>query len=415
MKPIKFLFLGAVAAVGLTGCDHSNDPKEEENIPWAPVELQAGEVSVSSKSYSSGFRIFQKLDSMEQGNVLFSPLNAGMCMGMLANGTSGETAQELLNAFEVENLADFNSLNAKVMREFPQLCRQTHFMAANSMWLSGGMGVSAKADYAKQLTDSYQAQINTLNSLSTSDAQRNINAWINEKTQGLFPNWLEQPLPEGTASMLVSTLYFKSVWKEEFFKSCTSKLKFTNSIGEVAQVDAMETDEEFRGYFVDGFTAAMIPYGNSAFNMVLVLPDEGSSIADCLSGMNTDEFRDFLTYTQRNYYRFNVVMPKLDLEGKLALNKALEAMGVTRIWNPKECELSGLNCTTPLSVDRICHGVRLKVDEKGTEMAAVTSGIMLGSAGPQPVNTLILNRPFLLLITERSTGLPLLISRISNL
>ena len=58
----------------------------------------------------------------------------------------------------------------------------------------------------------------------------------------------------------------------------------------------------------------------------------------------------------------------------------------------------------------------LKVDEKGTEAAAITIGGMSNSAGPAPTPIdFFLNRPFAFMITETSTGAILFMGKVTKL
>jgi serpin B len=65
-------------------------------------------------------------------------------------------------------------------------------------------------------------------------------------------------------------------------------------------------------------------------------------------------------------------------------------------------------------VDFVKQDAYLGIDESGTEAAAVTTiGIVLTSAGPE-IPQYICNRPFLLVISEKTSNTILFMGRIMN-
>ena len=62
---------------------------------------------------------------------------------------------------------------------------------------------------------------------------------------------------------------------------------------------------------------------------------------------------------------------------------------------------------SPMCIDEIRHKAKIKVDEEGTEAAAVTYiGMRLTSVAPEHIETFYFkaDRPFLYFISEVSTG-----------
>jgi len=66
-----------------------------------------------------------------------------------------------------------------------------------------------------------------------------------------------------------------------------------------------------------------------------------------------------------------------------------------------------------LMISRVEHQTFIETNEEGTEAAAATVVVIVGSAGPLALE-INLNRPFLYFIRETSTGTILFMGRVSD-
>ena len=83
-------------------------------------------------------------------------------------------------------------------------------------------------------------------------------------------------------------------------------------------------------------------------------------------------------------------------------------------FDPSKANLSGISEAARLYVSEVMHKSYIKVDEKGTEAAAVT-GITIGttSAGPE-TNVFRADHPFVFLIREKDTNSILFIGKVTD-
>ncbi len=107
-------------------------------------------------------------------------------------------------------------------------------------------------------------------------------------------------------------------------------------------------------------------------------------------------------------------LPKFKLEQEFTLNEVLKKMGMQRAFTD-QAELVGINKTWPLSVSFVKQNTFAAVDEEGTEAAAVTTiGIVLTSfPGPKQIR-LICDRPFGIIISEKTSNSILFMGKILN-
>lgn len=73
-------------------------------------------------------------------------------------------------------------------------------------------------------------------------------------------------------------------------------------------------------------------------------------------------------------------------------------------FDPDKADFSGMLDDEEFAVSAVLHKARVKVDEQGTEAAAVTMAMLAGGMPEEEEIIFHVNRPFLFLIVEKETG-----------
>lgn len=110
-----------------------------------------------------------------------------------------------------------------------------------------------------------------------------------------------------------------------------------------------------------------------------------------------------------------VLVPHFETKTNIDLKKLLEGMEVKFIFNPTANSLNQI--TDSLYVSTYEQIAKIKVNERGTEAAAVTHWTMAIFSGKSPVehNIFIANHPFIYAIVDEKTGAILFVGRVVNL
>ncbi len=110
-----------------------------------------------------------------------------------------------------------------------------------------------------------------------------------------------------------------------------------------------------------------------------------------------------------------VLVPHFETKTNIDLKKLLEGMGVKSIFIQYANSLNQI--TDSLYVSKYEQTARIKVNERGTEAAAVTHWTMAIWGGKSPVehNIFIANHPFIYAIVDEKTGAILFVGRVVNL
>ena len=411
---MKKVFCMMLLASLLTGCSNDDDgsarPKERKNI-----ELSRSEQVMTEETTDFAFRFFQQVNASEkeQDNWMISPLSASMALGMMTNGSAGNTLAEMKATlgFSETNIDEMNAYYRRLLTELPDLDNTTQLKLANSIWINNGFEVKSPfVDVNKQM---YDAKVSNLD-FSSPKAPSTINNWCSNKTNGRITEVIQEISP-AAKMFLLNALYFKGIWQEDykFDKSKTQDEDFTNADGSVTKVKMMNQTNRYAFNYNDYFWMAKFNYGNCAYNMTILLPDTDHTLDECLEAMTTENWKEWnMNWKSR---RLIVKMPRFEIEYNKSLIEDMKALGIKDAFDPASADFSNIS-DQGLHVNLLKQFTYLKVDEEGTEAAAVTIGGMIEAAPPStgPVE-FFLNRPFVFMINEASTGAVLFMGKVTKL
>jgi len=160
------------------------------------------------------------------------------------------------------------------------------------------------------------------------------------------------------------------------------------------------------------YTAVKLPYGNGQFEMTVLLPRDQNSIIEILNSFTTAQWSKIKSDTAK--IGINLGLPKFTLEYSKKLNNVLNSMGIQKAFG-NMAEFQKISKAEAIKVSFVKQDTYLGVDERGTEAAAVTSiGMVAVSTGPQEPQNIIFDRPFGLIISEKTSDTILFMGRIMS-
>ena len=144
--------------------------------------------------------------------------------------------------------------------------------------------------------------------------------------------------------------------------------------------------------------------------MTIVVP---YNMATFMSGFSADKLAAITA--KESVYIVDMTLPKFSADSRFELATILQKMGMASAFDPTTADLSGITTDQRLWVDKVVHEANIDVDENGTTAAAVTVVSGRGGAGePPPSTTFHIDKPFLYLIQENTTGAVLFMGRIDD-
>ena len=240
-----------------------------EGNPENNLRKKAAEIIEADKAF--GFELFQQVYALsEEDNIMISPLSISYALGMTYNGAAGTTLQAFNNVLHFGNLTDedVNESYKDLMEQLLNLDDKVEFSIANSIWYR--LGFQVLTEFIQTNKDYFDAEVKEIDFTDPQTVEV-INQWIEDKTNGKIKDMLDF-IPVDAVMYLINAIYFNAQWKYEFDKGDTYQGDFNLANGTKHQADYMRVSGNFQYTSNEDFTAVELPYGDSTFSMVVMLP-----------------------------------------------------------------------------------------------------------------------------------------------
>ena len=159
--------------------------------------------------------------------------------------------------------------------------------------------------------------------------------------------------------------------------------------------------EHFRYYQNSDLQIVELPFKEDFMSALIILPSKQEEINTFIKNKISQEAYLDNIMNKLDYAKVQLQMPKFEIKFEEKLNEVIKKLGINKIFNAIEGDLTGLFNDQNLFVNQIIHKTYLKVNEEGTEAAAVTMvSIAMGMAMGEPeiVHIMKVDRPFLFLL-----------------
>lgn len=181
----------------------------------------------------------------------------------------------------------------------------------------------------------------------------------------------------------------------------------------------------------DFFSAIKMPYGNGYWNMTVMLPNEGKTADDVIEYLSTVGFSEVESFCGTmggvfEPYEVDLKLPRYETESDTdseevgGLIPLMQKLGIQLAFDSEFSEIPNMCEERNLYIDMMRQKAKIKVNEEGSEAAAVTIGGMKAtSVGPSeppvyPKATFHANRPFIYVIREASSGVILFVGKFTG-
>lgn len=378
---------------------------KNENVFISSYSIATALTLLSHCSESGGhieqLKEFLDLNNMSESEILAAQEELAALLGTNKENQEDESEASSDSSEEVVSVeSDDYSV--------PKLILET----ANAMYVDEKMKMSSSFDdLADILSNTYQASLKRCD-LSSEETMNEINDWVNEKTHGLIPSILDEPMDPGIRMTLLNAVYFKAAWVNAFEKELTDKQIFHGKEGDTS-VDMMHQQDHFEYAENDEYQMIRLPY-HGGCEMTVYLPKD-STAADKWSekdylyqlGLEADK-------QEWDRREVSLSMPKFEMEYGNELKDILKELGLEGIFDG--CIYDRLT-DAEMAVGSIYHKTAIKNDENGTEAAAVTMMLMEAMAllPEDDIVEMNMDHPFYFTISNTQTGLKLFEGCVYNL
>lgn len=413
MKKIVASLLSVVLLTGCTGDGVPAKPIQSKNLE--EVELRPAERTVEAEEAYADFAVELFRAGRRSGeNILMSPLSVTLALGMTAMGASGNTAAEFERVFGMDK-ETLGGYCMALMKDYNRLGGSSKTNLVNSLWCDPDLTLNDA--FVNICRDSFDAELfhADLQSLDTVQA---VNDWVKEATRGMIPQVVNEFDPDAVLA-LINAVYFKNQFLHPF-KTPTWEwtIDFQNADGTVSQPQGMSNGERDEAYLShENGRGVVLPYDDGKLGLLLMLPDEGVSLTDYLSGWDGKTISGLLDGQTERLVALSV--PKFKAEWDGELRDTLVALGLEDAFDLGKADFTAMgSCENgPLYIGSVIHKTAFEVNEKGTKAAAVTAVMMCPTSAIPPDDLIILlfDRPFVYGIVDLETGAPLFLGTMEQM
>lgn len=367
-----------------------------ESAPLGDFSLEMMKYAVES-AHASGVE-----------NPVLSPVSVYMAALLTACGSEGESQKGFEQLLGIPAEGWMNC--GKSMMYF--LNRNTDraiLKSSNSIWADDGM--TLENEYATQVAGNYYADVFQMD-LSSDPVVEAINEWVDQQTNGMIPGFKQDPYDDLTMFAILNAVYLDAQWQNPFKPSDTCVKNFFTQDGREISTEFLGDKLCHREYVQsNGVEGIRLPYTGEMEFLALRATD-GRSAEEVLNDLTAEEIRVLSDSALPTFMNFS--MPKFELEYSQALTEVLSRMGQNQTLNPMKTELSAMGRDAegnPPQAVEISQTVKIQVDETGVKAAAVTEATDAGCAIPDEESPMELHfdRPYIYLVMDSQTGIPLFI------
>lgn len=382
------------------------------NFAACSVSAGVGEDFAESQMELSLALFKNAIKESEDENTLISPLSLQIALAMVANGADGETKKEIEELIgsgtETERLNKFLKSYIDTLTSD----KNSPLEIANSIWSRDDEDFDVNKDFIKMNKESFDADF----SLSPFDNTTvdEINKWVEKNTHGMIDGIIDN-ISANDVMILINALAFDAEWAIEFSEKSVKKGFFAGADGKQQLADMM-TSSEKRYVEIEGAEGFIKGYAGGKYSFAALLPNEKVGLNEFVESLDAKKLLDSLKGAAET--EVMITLPKFTAEYELEFSPILENMGMKSAFDSDAADLSklGVHKNGNLYISSVKHKTFISLDRKGTEAGAASSVTVTYKSSIMPTaKELRFDRPFLYMIIDNETSIPIFIGALNNI
>lgn len=354
-------------------------------------------------------QLFQK-EISDSETTLLSPISVLYAITMTANGAGANTLTQIENALGMP-LSELNTTLSILKKALPQGDKYK-LELANSIWFKEVENFNAKKDFLQINADAYDAEF--YQAPFNESTLYAVNNWVSEHTDGMIEKMLDQLSPDALM-LLINAITFDAEWENIYSDDQVNNGYFTPVDGITQDVEMMYSTEY--KYLEDTKATGFIKYyADQKYAFAALLPNTDINLYDYALSLNSQQLMELLNHAQD--IKVNTAMPKFELEYSSSLNQTLSSMGMSDAFDPETADFSGITDNNELFISQVLHKTFIAVNKQGSKAGAATVVEMEATAAmpePEEIKEVILNRPFLFMLIDCETSIPIFIGTVMDI
>lgn len=368
--------------------------KKKITVDKKIVPVNKNIITTESKAKASTndfqLKIFQEINKSNKGkNIMISPISIYHILSLTANGAANKTLTEMLHALSEKSLIELNKKNSSISSLFAKL---KSVELANAVFTR----FNPLDDFQKSIKE-YKAKLDYLK-----DAKQ-VNQWCSDATHKKIPKVVDT-ITGADKMVLINAIYFKGIWEQPFDKQNTRLDTFFGSNKQTKKIMFMNSTKKFDYFEDNGLQAISLNYTKDNLNALIILPKNKSNINNYIENFTSEKYN--MIISQLTNKKVELSLPKFEFDFSAELSQNFKSLGMKDAFNTN-ADFSIMKKEKDIYISSIIHKTYIKVDEKGTEAAAVTAVVMrcMAAFPPEPIPVMKVDHPFLFVIRNNDLQL----------
>jgi serpin B len=381
-----------------------------------PASSGADEQAVALGEEGFGLNVLRSLvDDSPTSNNLVSPLSLAAALAMAGIGTRGQTAAQLDDALLLGGLRDSARARGWTQLQADLAAGaegdRVAFDDANSIWAQTNFPV--RDAFLRSIEQEFSAGVWFANFEGQPNAAvQAVNGWVSNATKRHITSLLQPSDVAQAAAILLNAVYFKARWASPF--ATTASGTFYGPNGNATVNYLVHEDASLAVAVGGGLDAVQLPYWNGSqgtpgrYAALVLMPTSGS-LAQFVGGLNVASLNSIVQRLSPE--GVDLQLPAFNLSSSVQLIPTLESLGVTDAFSDG-ADFSGFS-RIPTTISEVKQDATLDVTKWGTVATAAT-GVVLTPTAVEVSHAVTIDRPFVFLVRDTTTGAILFASAESN-
>jgi len=419
MKRGACILFSVLLALGLAGCsaepaESSRSEPEEASAPQpAPVAEGLGwlpdleEAAALPKEFAEGYQSFAlrllQTARKEGENAFLSPASVYLALAMTAQGSAGETREEMLDVLGASSLESLGE-GCYALQSRLTGGGNTSYSLANGIWVDEKMAPYLKPGFLDS-NRYFGAKLETARMDGALIAS--INAWVEENTAGRIRDLLPAEAAD-SRMILVNTLLFTDGWASPFDPADNQAWVFRAPGGEKPMTMMRQTLPGGALYEDAETEAICLDFADGRTGLLIALPKkEGAAALDVWVGSLDPARLAAMLAPQGIGEPVLLALPRFALSYQEELSETLKAMGMPLAFDKERADFSAMaDWENRLSIAMVQRQTRREVSEGGTVAAAAPAVAVTDTALAPTLKgrEFVVDRPFFCALVDKPTG-----------
>ncbi|XP_017124343.1 serine protease inhibitor 42Dd [Drosophila elegans] len=338
-------------------------------VPMASGGTTAPSLSASPIVFARN--LFRALnDDGPPVNLMVSPAAARSAMTLVFMGAAGKSADELRSKL-ILGVGNKSQIAEHHAESWSEECacvkRGVALRLVTRLYFNEEEKILP--GFNNRAMEFFNAQADPLNYLSPEDSVKKVNKWLEKQTFYTMHNQIRPEIfnPESSV-ILINSLFFRAKWDKVFPGQLTQLDDFWINPLQRMELPMMQQIGQFRYGESKKLKSQILqlPFEKSNLTMMIILPRDIDGLPKLEEKLRQLDMNEVAAKSLMN--DVDVTIPKFRIESDIDLIEPLRKLGINRIFEADQADLSGLFAKkTPQRISEARHKLFLNVNETGCE------------------------------------------------